>query len=139
MKRILLFALVLSAFTGSTLTFKGTGQRSSTIVNTYAASQVDTVKYTFEGVESGLHFYAHVGDSTSITNVILRRVSDGKLRAVMVGDTIVGAVVARQDTVISGTVSPTPLNEQLWFFVTYAATAQGVTSPNVTYGLVKLR
>jgi hypothetical protein len=139
MRKAFVLVIILFTFTSATLEFKRTGAPLTQITGTYAASQVDTVKYVWEGTEHALNFYVHVRDSVSITNVIVHRVVDSKLRAVAAGDTIISAVVARQDTVISGAVTPTPPNEQLWFFVTYAGSAQGVTTPTLTYGLVKQR
>lgn len=133
----LALVILMSTCSAGTLSFRGAGRPSSTVTGTYAASQVDTVRYTWEGVEHALNFYVHVRDSVSITNVIMRRVQDGTIRAVAAGDTIIGAVVARQDTIIAGQVTPTPVNEALYFIVTYAGTAQGVTTPTLTYGVVK--
>lgn len=141
MKRTtLLFILCsLSALAiAAQLVFTGFGRPTSLVSGTYVASQVDTVAYTCEGTEAALYFYIHPVDSVSLTNVIVRRVFHDKLLAVQAGDTILPAVKSiSNDSIMTAAVSVTPLATKLLFRVDYAASGQGVTTPSVTYGIVK--
>lgn len=138
-KAVVLFILsaILLLSLGTQLTLVKRSPNYSTISGTFATSQVDTVSCAVEGSELGYDFFMHPGDSVSVTNVILRRVIDGKFLGPVAGDTVVGAVVARSDTLIRGSVNVAPICQSLKFIVTYAGSAQGVTTPTVAYFLMK--
>ena len=139
MKKILavLMFVPLLVFGGQTvLTGNGTSA-TAVAVNTYTTSQVDTVvlRRWSSGI-SGLSFALHVADSTSITNVIVRRVINGLAQAVIAGDTLFSTFTNTSSTLSASktaTVTMTPLCEVYWFVVTYAGSGQGVTTPTVTY------
>lgn len=134
---VLILIVALVAFSAQ-LTLKGAGRPVSLATGTYANSQIDTVTYTVEGSVTAYRFYIHPADSVSVTNIIVRRIFDSRLLSVQAGDTIIGALASiSADTLLTGAAPATPLCEQLKFLVKYAASANGVTTPTVTYGLVK--
>jgi len=129
--------ILLALSLGNQLTLINRSPNYSTATGTFVLSQVDTVSYAVEGNAQAFGFFMHPGDSVSVTNVILRRVVDGKMLGTVTGDTIVGAIVARSDTLIYGSVNVAPICQSMKFIVTYAGSAQGVTTPTVTYDLMK--
>lgn len=143
MKRIapLVLIVAIALLTIGALNFRNAGQPTSKVSGTFANSQVDTVRYKREGSESALQFWMHLNDSSKITSVIMRRVNrangDSILSALVAGDTVTVADSSTSARLIEKTMNVAPLSEELWFFVTYAATKNGVTTPQVTYGLNK--
>ena len=112
------------------------GKSTSSVTNTFANSQVDTVRFTREAGLSGLAFAFYSAESLSVTNVICRRVVNGRAQSVIAGDTIVGAFAfagATADTMKLATVTLAPIPTEYWFIVTYAGSANGVTAPTVKY------
>jgi hypothetical protein len=59
------------------------------------------------------------------------------MQAVLAGDTLLGtfASTANGGASKSLTIVLQPMPEQYWFFVTYAGSANGVTSNNVRYSV----
>lgn len=122
---------------------------SSVATNSYANSQVDTVVWNREPSVSGAAFAAHFLDSVSVTNVILRRVVDGTLQPVLAGDTLISstftsttdgnAATQSFSNGVSKTVAITlaPLADTYVFIVTYAGSANGVTTATVNYEIIK--
>lgn len=143
----------------STIAYAASGQKSlplsenlatSKVTNTYANSQVDTVIFTREAGLSGLAFAAHFKDSCSVTSVAVRRVVDGAFMAAVAADTLANfaAFVSIVDgaptstTFVNGksvtaTVTLAPQADQYLFIVTYAASANGFTTPTVVYEAIK--
>lgn len=136
---ILAFSLIGFILIGAGInkTFRGRGQQTATITGTYATSQVDTLYYNVEGTEAALRFWVDVGDSASITSAFLRRMINEKLTLPVAGDTLIGAVVCRQDSVITGSIAVATIAQKYRIIITFAATAQGVTTPTITYGISK--
>jgi len=138
-KSLLLAGLIglLLLCLGNQLTLVRKFPNFSTATGAFVASQVDTVSYAVEGSEQALGFFVHPGDSVSITNVIVRRVVNSKMLGTVAGDTIIGAVIGRSDTLIYAAAAVTPICQTMKFIVTYASSAQGVTTPTVNYDLLK--
>lgn len=100
---------------------------------TYANSQVDTLVINREAGVQAYGFSIHVKDSASITNAILFRTIRGKLQGVQAGDTVVSVMLCRQDSAITRSIVLAPLAEQYTIIVTFAGSANGVTTPTVEY------
>jgi hypothetical protein len=131
--------VVLAIGAGTNARLGGTDQATSKYVGTYANSAVDTIRWSREGSCSALAFAVHMKDSAAITNVIVRRIVDGKVTKAVAGDTLsaLGFTSITNDSVATATVTLTPLSDELWFFVTYAGSGNGVTTPTVTYEAIK--
>ena len=56
---------------------------------------------------------------------------------VQVGDTLVSALLNRGDTVVTRAVTLAPLADEYWVIVTYAGSANGVTTPTAVYEFIK--
>jgi len=102
---------------------------------TFANSQVDTLKYTRPSGLAGAAFSVAFGDSFSVTNVIMRRVVNNEVLAVVAGDTLVGAVAGTAAGARVATITLAPLVDEYRFFVTYAGSANGFTTPTVNYAI----
>lgn len=107
---------------------------------TYAISQVDTLIFNREPGLSGLAFTAKWKDSVSITSILLRRVVDGKASAFITTDsimTLLPYLATTVDTTMLKTITLAPLADTYWVIVTYAGSAQGVTTPTAVYQFEK--
>lgn len=136
---VLVFAFLLL---GAQVSLRGAGEVSSIATNTYANSQTDTVTYNFEGKETDLVFWARFRDSVKVTNAIIVRYFDGK-PAVHVGSTdtlwaSTGFTATTADTTIFKALTEAPQPEQYKFIIRYTASGNGVTTPTVKYGVVKV-
>lgn len=149
----LIFLLVSSvgyAASGK-VTLTGTTDASvASATNTYANSQVDTVVWVRDGSVSAISFAAHFKDSASVTSCVIRRVVDGALMAAVTADTVAniqpfvsvvdgasGSTTYSNGKSVTGLVTLTPLADIYLFIVTYAGSANGVTTPTVKYEVVK--
>jgi len=131
---LVVFATV--SFAGQKTIITSGNSSVAKVTNTYANSQVDTVIFTRQAGMSAFSFAIHAKDSVSITNVILRRVFNGVAQAVAAGDTIVSSAFTTTAAGVKlASITAAPLGEQYWAIVTYAGSANGVTTPNVVYGL----
>jgi uncharacterized membrane protein len=142
MKNVFVVLLVLVAATGfgaikSLKSAVPSQAASQTATNTYADSQVDTVKLSRVAGLSALAFGVAIGDSVSITDVIVRRVIGGGTTAVAAGDTLYSSYATTAAGKKLAAVTLAPVAEEYWFIVTYAGSANGVTSPTVTYTAVQ--
>lgn len=138
-------ALLLLLAIGVTVALAASGQVTfSTNPNTaisktskaYAASQVDTLIFNRESGLSGLSFTAKWKDSVKLTNILLRRIVDGKASAFVTTDSIMTNLpytATTNDTTLLKTITLAPLAEQYWVIVTYEATGNGVTTPTAVY------
>lgn len=125
--------LFIGAGNNSTIPVRA-GSQQTTIAVTYANSQVDTLRFIREPGLSGLSFGLHAKDSMSLTSVIVRRIVDGVQLAPVAGDTIIGAVVSiTNDTLKLATVTLAPICDEYRLYVTYAGSANGVTTPTAVY------
>ena len=106
---------------------------------TFATGQTDTVTVNREAGLSALAFAIHTKDSSNISLVTVRRVFNGVYAAVLAGDTLVTNDSSATARVIIKAVTLAPLAEQYVFIVAYKANTgglnQGVTTPNVVYGV----
>jgi hypothetical protein len=143
MKRLaIVLALTLLAILtiGAQLTFAPALKSVTKVASTYVNSRVDTITYVVEGNERLLQFYMNPHDSVSLTRVVVKRQFNGFNYPTIAGDTILTAVVAiTADTLIQASVPWTVPCEKLIFIVTYASSANGVTTPVSNYGLVRIR
>lgn len=156
MKRLilsfLLFVIVSIGYGASgKVTLTGTTDASvASASNTYANSQVDTVIWTRDGSVSAISFAAHFKDSVSVTSCVIRRIVHGTLMAAVAADTVAnlqpfasttdgsaGSTVFSDGKSVTGLVTLTPLADQYLFIVTYAGSANGVTTPTVIYEVIK--
>lgn len=107
----------------------------------YAISQVDTLIFNREPGLSGLAFTAKWKDSVSITSILLRRVVDGKASAFVAATdsimTLLPYLATTVDTTMLKTITLAPLADTYWVIVTYAGSAQGVTTPTAVYQFEK--
>lgn len=131
--------VIVATGAGVNTRLSGIDLANSKYVGTYANSQVDTIKWAREASCSGAAFAIHLKDSASVTSVILRRIIDGKVSKAILADTLtnVAWVSITNDSVATQTITLTPLADEYWFFVTYAGSANGVTTPTVTYEVIK--
>ena len=145
-KAVLMFAVatlvVTQAFgTGNKKTVpQNASMPVSKVVVSYATSYVDTIYYNREAGLAGLAFAGHWQDSVSITNVIVRRMVDGKTEGALAGDTLTAfssKVAVTNDTTLAGTITLAPLCDTYIVYVTYAGSGQGVTSAKATYEFIK--
>ena len=110
------------------------GSPQTSVVVTYANSQVDTLRFIREPGLAGLSFAIRAKDSMSLTSVRVRRVVNGVMLAPVAGDTIITTVVSiTNDTLKIATVTLAPLCDEYRFFITYAGSANGVTTPTAEY------
>lgn len=124
--------------------------RTAKVTNTYANSQVDTVIYNCPAGLNALAFAMHFKDSASVTSCVIRRVVDGALMAAIASDTV-AAMAAFASTVdgssgsttfsdgksVTGAITLAPLCDTFLFIVTYAGSANGVTTPTVVYEAIQ--
>lgn len=146
---ISVFILVVCVAVAVTVVWAASGQVTfvtnpntaiSKTTKAYATSQVDTLIFNRESGLSGLSFTAKWKDSVSITSILLRRIVDGKASAFITTDSIqtgLPYLATTVDTTMLKTITLAPLAEQYWVIVTYAASAQGVTTPTAVYQFQK--
>lgn len=137
---VVLVALFLGA--GSQIGFNSNFDlTASKVTHSYTTSEVDTLIWNREGSVSALAFAAHFKDSVSVTSVIVRRVIDGQVQAVIAGDTLTpfNSFVSTSNTgsAVTAAVTLAPLADQYWFIITYAGSAQGFTSATAVYEGIK--
>lgn len=150
MKLLSLFVVTLCVVslvlaTGNNKTFtRVNAPTSSSVVVTYAASQVDTLVYGRELGLNTLALSAQFNDSVSVTRIVVRRVINGVLQAVLAGDTLTAfnsfANVpnsANPTSAVTAQVTIDPLCDVYWFIVTYASSNQGTDNNTVSYILQK--
>jgi hypothetical protein len=139
MKKITVALLVVLAIAsiGASLTLTGSSMKTSYVAGTYANSQVDTLTWIRSGNETGATFWMRSRDSVSITIAILRRQFRGGLAPVKAGDTLLTAKASIGDTTLNATITLSPYCDTTKIFVTYAGSANGVTTPTVEYGIGK--
>jgi len=123
------------------------GVTPSSVVKTYANSQVDTVTWAREGGVSALAFGAEWKDSVSLTSVQVVRLVNGKqfrTNGTVARDSVVEfrtyqnlANTANPDSACVGVVQLYPIADSYQFIVTYAGSGNGVTNPTVVYELIK--
>lgn len=146
MKQVILFVaclmLVISFANaaGNNKTFAlRIGDAATQVISvTYANSQVDTLKLAREAGVATYSLSMSFADSASLTKIIMVRVINGVQQDTLAGDSVMStfACTAAESKTISWTVAPLP--EQYWFFVTYAGSANGVTSPTVRYSVQRI-
>lgn len=120
---------------GNNKTFAiASGNNSTTPVSvSYANSQVDTLILWREAKASAYSLTCSWADSVSITNIILRRLVNGVLMPVVAGDTLLGATATTASTSQCLTITLQPMPEAYRIIVTYASSANGVTSATARY------
>lgn len=101
-----------------------------------ANSRVDTIVVPWNPslAQQSLAVY-FAEDSVSITNAIVRRVVNGVPMAVQVGDTLTAFTSFSATTgasVRTATITTAPLCETYWIILTFAGSANGVTTPTYT-------
>ena len=130
-----LAALAVVLFMGNQQTVIETIKAVARVDTTlFVNSQVDTISYVRPAGLEGFSFAPHWKDSVSVTNAIMRRVVNGEIRAAIAGDTLFGALASTSaDTSLLVTATLAPLAERYVVIVTYAGSANGVTTPVVTY------
>jgi hypothetical protein len=141
--------LSLLLIVGITVAFAASGQVTFTTTpatavskatKAYAASQVDTLRFSREAGLSGLAFTAKWKDSVSLTNILLRRVVDGKASAFITTDsimTLLPYVATTNDTTLLKTITLAPLCDEYWVIVTYAGSGQGTGTNTAVYEFQK--
>ena len=129
--------------TGSNKTVTGLGQSVATYTGTYAASQVDTIKWVREDGVSGVSFALRYKDSVSVLYARVRREIDGKAETLVSTDTITAftayadSSTAAPSGSVVGTVTLAPLADVYWVQIAYTARGQGVTTPTCKYEFIK--
>lgn len=146
MKQVILFVACLvlvvsfanAAGNNKTLTLR-VGDASTAVTSvSYANSQVDTLKLAREAGVSTYSLSLSWADSVSITDIIMRRVNNGVMQAVLAGDTLMTTLATTAAQSKSVTITLQPMPEQYWFFVTYAGSANGVTSATARYSVQRV-
>lgn len=132
---VLLVLIASVAFGGQKTIPNSNGKATSSVTNSYANSQVDTVYWTREAGFSAASFGISVLDSVSITNIILRRIVNGVWIPVAAGDTLVSSLSSTTNTGITRAYAVTlaPIAERYAFVVTYAGSDNGTSSATVKY------
>jgi hypothetical protein len=138
-------ALLFGAGNNKTVVNASDGATAS-VTATFAISYVDTVKFIRPVGLTAFAFAAEWQDSVSVTSVTYKRVIDGTPCAAATADTL-SSFYAFTGTPTGANpirscvqaVTLAPLAEEYWFFVTYAGSACGVTSPTVKYKIIQQR
>lgn len=133
--KFILSVMTILLFSAATIPLPSSGGPNVLRSGTYANSQVDTVFYARPATLSGGAFMATWADSVSVTTIIMRRVVDGVVQAVVAGDTLFTSFAGTSTTQKIATFTLTPMPGQYAFIVTYASSANGFTSPTVKYGV----
>lgn len=107
----------------------------------YADSQVDTLRIAREPGLQTLGLAIHWKDSVSVTTALIRRVTDGKATGIFSAspnDSLFqtpATIVARGDTTVVRPITLAPLADEYWVIITYAGSANGVTTPTAVYSV----
>lgn len=138
MKKVIIFLIVgLFVFLGAQVRLEQ-GKESQWKQSTFANSRVDTVRFPRLANLTGLTFAADWGDSVTCTMAILRRLVNGSWLAVQAGDTLTDLSNQATAAVLKvNNVTLTPYCDEYAVIVTYADSANGVTSPTVTYKAIQ--
>jgi hypothetical protein len=123
---------------GATFDVPGNRNFTTRVAGTYADSQIDTLKLPGDQYWAGLALGIEFADSASVTSVVSRRVIGAGMVPALTADTLTalaGATTAAGQRLASVAVAPKAV--EYWFFVTYASSNNGVTSPNVSYIFIK--
>ena len=121
----------------------GAGNTIQKKTTTYANSQVDTLTFIRDAAVSGYALGVAYADSVNITTILLQRVVDGKLMALVAAtDSLVGSAgfslaTATSTVGLSKAITLAPLADQYRIIITYAGSNNGVTAPNATYEIIK--
>lgn len=135
------------------LTQNNSWSPTSSVVSTYADSQIDTVVYLREAGVSAITFSAQYDDSVKFyvdSGCVVVRVFNGTAVPRVAGDTLYFSNKAftvdgdptsetfSNGNAISGTPTFAPYADKYLFIIRYAADGNGTTSPSVTYKVHKV-
>lgn len=142
---LLIPALLLGA--GNKKYVANTSDGSVAVVTaSFANSYVDTIKFVRPPDLNAFAFSAEWQDSVSITSVTFVRVIDGTACAAAAADTLSSFYAftgtptgANPIRAVTQAVTLAPLADEYWFYVTYAGSANGVTSATVKYKIIQQR
>lgn len=116
---------------------QNTGYALSTVTGTYANSQTDTVYFYRNRYLSTLSFGIYNADSVSITSIVVRRIINGNWTTVFAGDTLGTSITSTTTNnklyFVTLNTASLPQCDLFAFVIVYAGSANGVTTPNVTY------
>jgi len=164
MKKLLVSLVVLAIFSATGYSTQrvlplNKGLTQTSVSGAVATSQVDTVIFSNEGNLQGATFAAFYSDSVNITSCVVRRVVNGVVQTVAIGDTLNAfssfakngsgnpTSSVAQAFVVASAANPNAVQaagsadlrgaaEQYYFIITYAGSAIG-TSTVATYKVLK--
>jgi hypothetical protein len=116
----------------------------------YAASQIDTILYRRDPSAQSISFAVHFADSAATTNVVIRRVVDGTVSSVLVGDTLTNFTSFDSNTngdvnskcfangiSVTNAITLSPMADMYLIIVKYAANEQGASTPTASYEVLE--
>jgi len=117
----------------------GTGNTMMKTTGTYANSQVDTVTWTRDANAQAYAFAFSFADSVSISSAVLIRVVNGVQMAQVSTDSLITSAgfATTAAAGLTKTVTIAPLADQYRVYITYAGSANGVTSATNAYEVLK--